>query len=83
MCTGVNAPAYGGFGPGYGMGGGMRARNGFGGGYGFQGGMGHGRGRGFGFIPGGGYVETKENLEQRAAFLENELQAVRDRMDEL
>ena len=86
VCTGVNAPRYGGeFGAGYGMGGGrgggMRARNGFG----FRGGMGYAGPRWWGNDPTGGgvYPEAQENLEERAAFLEAELKGVQQRMAEM
>ncbi|RWU03238.1 hypothetical protein DWB63_12670 [Pseudodesulfovibrio sp. S3] len=84
MCTGVNAPRFGGgFGAGYGMGGGMRARNGSG--FGFRGGRGYGGGRAWGNTPafGGGYPMAQSSLEERAATLEAELKTLRQRMAEM
>ena len=85
MCTGDNAPGFGrGFGAGYGRGGGFRARNGYGFGYGYGYGFRGGRG-GWGGNPGYApdYPDTRETLEERAAFLEAELAALRQRMKEM
>ncbi|MEF2232316.1 MAG: DUF5320 domain-containing protein [Pseudodesulfovibrio sp.] len=76
-CTGINAPGFGWAGnAGYGRGGyrfGFRSgRGGFGGGYRWWGAPSD-------YVA---YPDTRESLEERAAFLENELAAVKRRLNE-